>query len=63
MKLLKSLGVGWQRNEATESIIFRKLYKNIDSYPIGAFVKLKEFDDTVLGEIRGINQICMSQYM
>lgn len=44
MKLLKSHGVGWKRDETKESIVFRKIYKNIDVYPIGAFVKLKEFD-------------------
>lgn len=63
MKLLKSHGIGWKRNETSESIIFRKVYKNIDSYPIGAFVKLKELSSEVLAEIRGINQICMSQYL
>lgn len=63
MKLLKSHGIGWKRNEMSESIIFRKVYKNIDSYPIGAFVKLKELSSEVLAEIRGINQICMSQYL
>ena len=63
MKLLKSHGIGWKRDEINESIIFRKIYKNIDSYPIQAFVKLSEFDSKVLSEIRGINQICMSQYM
>lgn len=63
LKLLKSHGVGWQRNEATESIVFRKIHKNIDSYPIQAFVKLPELDATVLAEIRGVNQICMSQYI
>lgn len=62
LKLLKSHGVGWQRSEATESIIFRKIYKNIDSYPIQAFVKLPELNEEVLAEIRGVNQICMSQY-
>lgn len=44
MKLLKSHGAGWKRNEADESIVFRKIYRNIDSYSIGAFVKLKELD-------------------
>lgn len=63
MKLLKSHGVGWKRDEATESIVFKKIYKNIDSYSLPAFVKLREFDTDVLKEIRSINQICMSQYM
>lgn len=52
MKLLKSHGVGWKRNETSESIVFRKIYKNIDSYSIGAFVQLKELDSEVLSEIR-----------
>lgn len=52
MKLLKSHGVGWKRDEVKESIVFRKIYKNIDSYPIAAFVKLKELTTEVLTEIR-----------
>lgn len=63
MKLLKSHGAGWKRDKTTESIVFQKIYKNIDSYPIGAFVKLPELSVEVLAEIRGANQICMSQYM
>ncbi|MDD2917138.1 MAG: recombination protein O N-terminal domain-containing protein [Candidatus Gracilibacteria bacterium] len=63
MKLLKSHGVGWKREESKESIIFRKIYKNIGSYPIQAFVKLPQLDMEVLAEIRKVNQICMSQYM
>ncbi|HBB27066.1 TPA: hypothetical protein DCZ36_01030 [Candidatus Gracilibacteria bacterium] len=63
MKLLKNHGAGWKRNETSESIVFRKIYKNIDSYSIQAFVKLKELNSEILSEIRGINQICMSQYM
>lgn len=63
MKLLKMHGVGWKRDEVNESIVFRKIYKNIDSYPLQAFIKLSELDSKVLSEIRGINQICMSQYM
>ena len=52
MKLMKSHGIGWKRNEERESVIFRKIYKNIDSYNLGAFVKLKELDDNILREIR-----------
>lgn len=52
MKLLKSHGVGWKRDETDESMVFRKIYKNIDSYTIGAFVKLKELNTEVLAEIR-----------
>lgn len=63
MKLLKSHGIGWKRDEARESIVFRKIYRNIDSYPLGAFLKLRELDHAVLSEIRYANQICMSQYM
>ncbi|MDD5197501.1 MAG: recombination protein O N-terminal domain-containing protein [Candidatus Gracilibacteria bacterium] len=63
MKLLKIHGAGWKRNETKESIIFRKIYKNIDSYSIQAFVKLRELNSEILAEIRGINQICMSQYI
>lgn len=63
MKLLKTHGVGWKRDEATESIVFRKIYKNIDSYPLTAFVQMKEIDGDLVTEIRWINQICMSQYI
>jgi len=63
MKLLKIHGVGWKRNEENESILFRKIYKNIDIYTIEAFMKLKELNTEILAEIRGINQICMSQYI
>jgi recombinational DNA repair protein (RecF pathway) len=52
LKLLKSHGVGWKRDETKESIIFRKMYKNIDSYPIQAFVKLRELNTEILAEIR-----------
>ena len=63
MKLLKSSGIGWTRNEKHESLVFRKIYKNIESYNIQAFVQLKELDSKVLAEIRSANQICMSQYI
>lgn len=63
LKLLKSHGVGWKRDETQESIVFRKIYKNIESYPLESFVKLKELNNEVLREIRCANQICMSQYM
>lgn len=52
LKLLKSHGVGWKRNESQESIIFRKIYKNIETYSLQAFLKLREFDSEVLDEIR-----------
>jgi len=63
MKLLKVHGVGWKRNEENESILFRKIYKNIDIYTIEAFMKLKELNTEILAEIRSVNQICMSQYI
>lgn len=52
LKLLKNHGAGWKRDEERESIVFRKIYRNIDSYPLQAFLKLKELDDQVLTEMR-----------
>lgn len=63
MKLLKTHGVGWQRDETKETIVFRKIYKNIDSYPIGAFVQIKELTTEIIAEIRRANQVCMIQYI
>lgn len=63
MKLLKVHGIGWKRDETNESIVFRKIYKNIESYPLQAFVKLQELNVEVLAEIHRINQVCMSQYV
>lgn len=63
MKLFKTHGMGWKREIEKESIIFRKIYTNIEKYPLRAFFHIAELNDTILQEIRQMNQVCMSPYL
>ena len=62
MKLLKTSGVAWRRTE-TESIIFKKVYANIEQYSLKGFYALKEIEEGVLEEIRCANQNCLVSYV
>lgn len=63
MKLFKTHGMGWKRQLEKESMVFRKIYANIEKYPLRAFFHIKELNNTILQEIRETNQICMSPYL